>query len=226
MEKFHEMPSSDDGHEPDMKSLLAALARARLKLKAIEMSGNFTGEEDYKYSTWADVCLALDPCLLPEGLIFVAKERLTVHGWIMVGRLYHAETGTYLESQAPIKDGGSNDPRDWLGACTYARKGLYLELGGGFSRNPFDGKQAAEEVAQPEQAEQAVTDEVALDAMRAKVAAGMKLLKTPDRIAEGLAKAEALVKEGRLRERDLKAIAKPYIDACKPNNKKEVANVG
>ena len=223
MEKFHEMPSSDDGTEPGMKELLAALARARLKLKAIEMSGNFTGEEDYKYSTWTDVCLALDPCLLPEGLIFVAKERLTVHGWIMFGRLYHASTGAFLESQAPIKDGGSNDPRDWLAACTYARKGLYLELGGGYSRNPFDGQQAADEVAKPEQAEQTVTDEVALDAMRDKVAAGMKLLRTPDKIAEGLAKAEGLVREGRLRERDLKQIAKQYLTKTAP--KKEVANV-
>jgi len=222
VEKYHEMPPSDDGAEPDMKELLGSLAKARLKLKAVEMSGNFTGEEDYKYSTWADVCMALDPCLLPEGLIFVAKERLTIHGWIMVGRLYHAATGTYLESQAPIKDGGSNDPRDWLGACTYARKGLYLELGGGYSRNPFDGQQAAEEEAKPEQAEQSVTNEVALDAMRDKVAAGMKLLKTPDRIAEGLAKAEALVKDGRLRMADLKAIAKQYMD--KPSNKKEVAS--
>lgn len=220
MEKFHEMPSSDDGLDAGMTELLAALARARLKLKAIEMSGNFTGEEDYKYSTWTDVCQTLDPCLLPEGLVFIAKERLTVHGWIMFGRLYHAPTGAYLESQAPIKDGNSNDPRDWLAACTYARKGLYLELGGGYSRNPFDGQQAAEEVAKPEQT---VTDEVALDAMRDKVSAGMKLLKTPDRIAEGLAKAEALVKEGRLRERDLKQIAKQYTP--KPSIKKEVASV-
>ena len=222
MEKFHPMPTSDEGAEPTLSKLLEALVRARLKLKAIELSGNFTGEEDYKYSTWADVCLALDPCLLPEGLAFVAREELTVHGWIMRGRLYHAETGAYLESTAPIKDAGSNDPRDWLGACTYARKGLYLELGGGYSRNPHTGQQAEEVVSEAAPAKQG-EDEAALDAQRDKVVAGMKLLKTPDRIAEGLAKAEVLVSEGRLRAADLKAISKNYMPKVK---KEEQVNVG
>jgi hypothetical protein len=124
MEKVHALPEIVE--PPVLSTLLCALARARKKFKPIPMSGNSGGDEAFAYSTWDDICLALDPPLLEEGILFVAREEYTTFGWHMRGRLFHADTAEFLESLTPIKDGNSGDPRAYMAACTYARKNLYL----------------------------------------------------------------------------------------------------
>lgn len=211
MERFHGMNGNQNSET--LTGLLPALARARLKFKPVEMSGNITGDEAYAYSTWADICQALEPHLLSEGLVFFPTEEYTVHGWVMTGRLYHAETGEWIESRAPIREPDQSDPRDWLAACTQARKGLYLELAGGYSRNPGEGKTQADEAPAAEKGPQLdAALEKELDAKRDQIIKYLKSCKDPAKRAEALAKAEMLCNEGKLRESDLQEIVKPYLE--------------
>jgi hypothetical protein len=184
------------------------------------------GERSYRYSTWKDICDALYPPLLANGLVFLPRQSVSQHGWVMVGTLFHAESGEWISSTAPIRDvvdgyGQRSDSQSFEIACTYARKNLLLTLAGGWAA----GDEAAEqESVVAEQSPEADEANKKLDAVKLKVEAGLEQFKSnPSRTGELFARMDELVQKGELRESDCEELKKRYAVVEKKPRKKEVA---
>ena len=134
---------------PDVGNLIKALAKAQAAFKPIARSEQFdVGGRSYRYSTWKDICEALYPPLLANGLVFMPRQSISANGWVMIGTLHHAESGEWISSTAPIRDvidgyGQRSDPQSYEIACTYAKKNLLLTLAGGWAAGDEQAEQEA-----------------------------------------------------------------------------------
>jgi hypothetical protein len=208
----HQFPGCTSS--PEIGRLIQALAKAQAEFKPVAKSAAFGGDDPYRYSTWKDLCDALLPTLLKHGLVFLPQQSITPHGWIMVGRLCHCESGEWVSSTCPIRDGShagnlAADPRAWEIACTYAKKNLFLLLAGGWPEGDETEEQQAAEDAKSEAPEEQV-DEAYL-AVKAKVEAGLKLrCGDPKKLAAAHKRMEEMVANGELEQADCDAFKKAY----------------
>ena len=199
---------------PEVGKLLKALLKAQQAYKPIARSESFGGEYGYRYSTWKDICESLYPPLLANGLVFLTRQSNSPNGWVMLGTLFHADSGEWMSSTAPIRDlsdsmGTRVDPQSYEIACTYAKKNLLVTLAGGWCEG--DEQQAQAEVKQDDQ------QAAKYEAVRLKVEAGLEqFIANPKKTAQLFERMDALVSEGELRQEDCDCLKKKYA-------KKEVA---
>ncbi len=202
---------------PDIGSLLKSLLAAQRTFKPIAKSESFAGSEGYRYSTWRDICEALYPPLNANGLVFLSRQSNSPNGWVMVGTLYHAESGEWISSTAPIRDiadgiGQRSDPQSYEIGCTYAKKNLLVTLVGGWSVGDEQQDQAEVKVAVDDQ------QAAQYEAVRLKVEAGLEQFQSnPKKQAALFTRMDELVAGGELRQEDCAALKKKYAP------KKEVA---
>jgi hypothetical protein len=185
------------------------------------------GDRSYRYSTWKDICDSLYPPLLAQGLVFTPRQSVSANGWVMLGTLFHTESGQWISSTAPIRDvvdgyGQRSDSQSFEIACTYARKNLLMTLAGGFAA----GDEASEQESAVPQVSEDGAAQQKLDAVRLKVEAGLEQFKSnPSRTSELFARMDELVEKGELRATDCDELKKRYAMKEKKNapQKKEVA---
>lgn len=207
---------------PEIGSLLKSLLAAQKSFKPIARSESFAGADGYRYSTWKDICDALYPPLLANGLVFLTRQSISPNGWVMIGTLYHAESGEWISSTAPIRDlsdgvGQRSDPQSYEIACTYCKKNLLVTLAGGWSEGDEqqDQQAVAEQQADDQQAEKH-------EAVRLKVEAGLEQFKANPKKTKALFdRMDELVASGELRKADCDSLKKRY--APKPKKEEEVA---
>jgi hypothetical protein len=196
---------------PDVGELIKALAKAQAAYKPIAKSEKFDmGDRSYRYSTWKDICEALYPPLLANGLVFIPRQSVCATGWIMIGTLHHADSGQWISSTAPIRDvidgyGQRSDPQSYEIACTYAKKNLLQTLAGGWAV----GDEAPEqEQVVPQQDDQQAA---AFEAVRARVEAGLEqFLANPKKTKSLFKRMDELVESGELRAEDCESLKKKY----------------
>lgn len=212
---------------PDVGSLIKALAKAQSAFKPIARSEKYEiGDRSYRYSTWKDICEALYPPLLANGLVFMPRQSISANGWVMIGTLHHAESGEWISSTAPIRDvidgyGQRSDPQSYEIACTYAKKNLLLTLAGGWAAGDEQAEQEAGQTPPQEQDEEAAK----FEAVRLKVEAGLEQFKANPKKTKALfSRMEELVQEGELRESDCKALKEKYAPKKKEEEEVAVAN--
>jgi hypothetical protein len=205
---------------PEVGKLVKALAQAQAAYKPVAKSASFEGRDTYRYSTWKDICDALLPSLLANGLVFIPRTTVTASGWQMVGTLAHGDSGEWISSTCPIRDNGSVDPRQWEIACTYAKKNLLLCLAGGWAEgDEAEDQDVAEDAKVEEQIDQEI---VAYEAIKAKVEGYLKLVtNNPAKMQEAHQKMDSLVEKGELRKPDAEWLKGAYPI---PEPKKEKAN--
>jgi hypothetical protein len=169
--------------------------------------------KSYWYSTWKDICEALMPPLLANGIAFIARKSLTANGWIMVGTLVH-ESGEWITSTAPIRDsldghGLRQDPQSFEIGVTYAKKTVFKTLAGGWEEG--DEAEGHDAAVVSEQVQQIDAEEAALNAKRDKVEAALKLVaNNPAKLKSYRKKMGQLVVIGELRPEDAEALANAY----------------
>lgn len=111
--------------------VLAALSRAQANFVSVKRSAENPafkrGGKVSKYATLDDVIEAVRPIIAAEGLIVVQKN-IFINGMFGVEtRLFHIESGEYLESQfvAPLE---KQNAQGVAGILTYARRYEYFTL--------------------------------------------------------------------------------------------------
>jgi hypothetical protein len=214
---------------PDIGDLAKALVEAQKSFKPVAKSEEYKigPGKSYWYSTWKDICDAVLPSLLANGIIFLPRNTITTHGWTMVGTLIHASTGQWISSTCPIRDaldshGVRQDSQSFEIGVTYAKKTLLMSLAGAWAAGD---EQVEQDSAKESEAIQEVDHEAAaLDAKRAKVEAALKLVaNNPKKLADYLAKVDALVEKGELRQADAEWL-KEQFPLPEEQPKKEKAN--
>jgi len=201
---------------PEIGQLVTALIKAQMGYKPIKRSEEYriSDSKSYWYSTWKDICDALMPSLLANGIAFIPRESLTSGGWIMVGTLVHGESGEWITSTAPIRDsqdghGVRCDPQSFEIGTTYAKKTVLKTLAGGWEEgDETEGQDAAVVTGQVQQID---AEEAALNAKREQVEAALKLVaNNPAKLKKYRLKMVELVEKGELRMEDAEALAEAY----------------
>lgn len=210
---------------PEIGKLISSLVKAQAGYKPVKKSEEYriSDTKSYWYSTWKDICEALYPSLLANGLTFIPRMSRTPEGWLMVGTLVHADSGEWITSTCPIRDsidghGVRVDPQSFEIGCTYAKKTLLMTLAGGWAEGDEveenDAAKASEEVQDFDAAEEA------LNAKREQVEAALKLVaRDPVKLKKYRLKMADLVEKGELRLADADDLADRY-----PLPGKEVAS--
>jgi len=211
---------------PEVGALMKAICKAQAGYKPVKKSEEYriSDTKSYWYSTWKDICEALYPSLIANGLVFLPRISRTTEGWVMVGTLVHSESGEWVTSTCPIRDsldghGVRVDPQSFEIGCTYAKKTLLMTLAGGWAEGDEVEENDAAKVS--EQVQEIDAEAEALDAKRRQVESALKLVaKDPGKLKKYRMKMVELVNKGELRQSDAEALAETY-----PIPSEEVANV-
>lgn len=201
---------------PEVGQLSLALVKAQAGYKPVAKSEEYriNDQKSYRYSTWKDICEALYPSLLANGLAFIPRMSPTANGWLMVGTLIHAESGEWITSVCPIRDsidghGTRSDPQSFEIGTTYAKKCLLMTLAGGWAAG--DEVEEQDSAAVSEQVQQVDQEAEKFAAIREKAETRLRL------IAKDKAKVEAthdrlleLVANGEMREEDAQWLIETY----------------
>jgi len=127
-----------------MKSIIAALTKAKLQFKPLKKSG-FNKFLNYEYSTLSDVHAAVDAALAQNGLACVftfEDEKLTLTLWHESGESLSSST-TLLVERTKGRDGKEQSYcHAWGSVITYTRRYLLESLLGLSAEEDDDAQQS------------------------------------------------------------------------------------
>jgi hypothetical protein len=202
---------------PETKQLTAALVKAQLDYKPIKKSGRNEFAK-FDYSTLADICNALLPGLLKNGIPmptfatgYMGQEL------VMVGKLMHI-SGEWMSCVLPMRDmidkngNRREDNQSMEAASTYCRKQLFLQLAGGWAGGAEDLEQQEEHSSQQnaEVAKEKTPPAKTSDLFK-KVEAKLKtLVKLPAELAKVMGQAEGLAETGDLTADEMAKIRRQF----------------
>ena len=201
---------------PEVGTLMKAMCKAQAGYRPVKKSEEYriSDTKSYWYSTWKDICEALYPSLIANGLVFLPRISRTTEGWVMVGTLVHSDSGEWVTSTCPIRDsidghGVRVDPQSFEIGCTYAKKTLLMTLAGGWAEGDEVEENDAAKVS--EEVQELHSEKATLDAKRAKVEAALKLVANdPGKLKKYRMKMAELVNTGELRQSDAEELAEAY----------------
>lgn len=133
---------------PETGELTAALAKAQAEYQHVALD-SANPHFRSKFSSYAQCCDSLRGPLTKNGIALPDfRPGLAGSQWILVGTLRHS-SGQYITGIAPLHN-PKGDMQGFGAAMTYAKRTLLMALTGGFSGEPDDdGESAQQEVKKP-----------------------------------------------------------------------------